>query len=338
MDEPAEAEHAAQLAASSTVDVPVKLRGTAAATLKATVYVNPKAGGTSTILSVPGFTATGKFYGPLTTALFADTVTGQTVKQVVTLDLPGHGDSTRAAGIKYGDLTIDDYADALVQSIQVLSGKGLGPVLVVGAGAGGLTIAAAQEQLLKAGSSLSKLGVRSALLYAPVPSAGRPWTMQPVNPQINSYIQTTPADGAVYTVPLDIWNRQGFTNKAGTKLASSPTADQVTAGGFAASEPVAVVSQLTGINDPAKGAPTPRPTVRAGAFSAENGTNLIVLGFSEAIQVPTADVADFYVHLTGDAAKARFAEVVGPEAVSNAYFTIPKAVIEATYKFFVPAS
>ena len=63
-----------------------------------------------------------------------------------------------------------------------------------------------------------------------------------------------------------------------------------------------------------------------------------MVGFSEAIQVTSADSADFYVHLTGDAAKAKFTEVVDPLAVSNAFFTIPEKVVAATVKFFAPAS
>jgi hypothetical protein len=141
----------------------------------------------------------------------------------------------------------------------------------------------------------------------------------------------------VYAVPAEIWNRAGFLNKAGTRAATAPTAAQVTADGYNAPEPVALVSQLTGINDPVKGAPIPRPTVRAGAFDrAANGTTLIVLGFSEAIQVSSADVADFYAHLSNNTTKAAFVEVVAPDAVSSAFITNPKAVIEATHKFFAP--
>ena len=328
-DSEPQSEHAAQLAVSSTVDVPVTLRGSAKATLKASVYVNPNATGVATILSVPGFTATGKVYENLNAALFADTVTGPLTKQAITLDLPGHGASTKPTGIKYGDLTIEDNAEALVQSVQQLK-----PQLLVGYGSGALTIAVAQEQLLKSGSSLAKLGVTSALLYAPVPSAGRPWTTPPTPATISNFISTNDVDGAIYTITPDLWNRQGFTNKAGTGGIGAPTAAEVTAKGLLAVEPVALVSQLTGITDPSKGAVVPRPTVSAGAFAAANGTRLIVLGFSEATQVTSADAADFYVHLTGDASKAGFVEVTGADAVGNAFYTNPKAVLAATTKFF----
>lgn len=329
-------EVAAQVSASSTVDVPVTLRGTGKATLKAAVYTNPTAGGQATILSVPGFTATTKALEKLAAATFANTTTGPTVKQVIAVDLPGHAASSKPTGIKYGELTVEDNAEAIVQTIQVLAAQGKGPQLVFGYGASALAIATAQEQLLKAGSSLSKLGVRTALLYVPVPSAGRPWTQTAASATLGQYITTTDADGAIYKIPDELWNRSGFTNKAGTGGIGAPTAAEVAANGYNTIEPAALVSQLTGVNDPTKGAPVPRPEVRAGAFAPANGTNLIVVGFSEAVQVTSADSADFYVHLTGDAAKTGFTEVVDPLAVSSAFFTIPEKAIAATVKYFAP--
>ncbi|MET0341559.1 MAG: hypothetical protein ABW252_11210 [Polyangiales bacterium] len=332
-----QSEVAAQVAAAGTVDVPVTLRGTAKATLKATRYVNAAATGQTTILAVPGFTATAKSLEKLVAATFANTATGPNVKQVITVDLPGHAASTKPTGIKYGEVTLEDNAEAVVQTIQALAAQGNAPQLVFGYGASGLVIATAQEQLLKAGSSLSKLGVSTAILYVPVPSAGRPWTQTAVSSTLGQYVSTSDADGAIYKITDDLWNRSGFTNKAGTGGLGAPTAAEVAANGYNTIEPAAVLSQLTGVNDPTKGAPVARPEVRAGAFAAANGTNLIVVGFSEAIQVTSADSADFYVHLTGDAAKAGFTEVVDPLAVSSAFLTIPDKAVAATVKYFAPA-
>ncbi|MET0341131.1 MAG: hypothetical protein ABW252_09015 [Polyangiales bacterium] len=309
------------------------LRGTGKATLKATIYKNPTAGGQATILSVPGFTASGKSLEKLAAATFANTATGPTVKQVIAVDLPGHGASTKPTGVKYGDLTVEDYADAVTQTIQALAAQGNGPQLVFGYGSSGLAIAVAQDKLLKSGSSLSKLGVRSALLYAPVPSAGQAWTAPATPATITTFVTSSDADGSVFKVTDDLWNRQGFTNKAGTGGVGAPTAAEVTAGGFNAAEPLAVVSQLTGINGPA-GAPVARPAVAAGIFGAANGTQLIVVGFSEGIQVTSADAKAFYAYLSGDAAGAKFTEVVDPLAVSSAFYTIPEKVVAATTKFF----
>lgn len=333
----AQPEVAAQVSASSSIDVPVTVHGSGKATLKANVYKNPSGAGQATILSVPGFTATSKALEKLAAATFANPAVGPTVKQIITVDLPGHGGSTKPTGVKYGELTVEDYGDAIVQTIKALAAQNNGPQLVFGYGASGLAIASAQEQLLKAGSSLSKIGVSTALLYAPVPSAGRPWTQTAVSATLNQYVTTTDADGAVYKITDELWNRSAFTNKAGTGGQGAPTAAEVAANGYNATEPGAVLSQMTTTADPSKGAIVPRPEVRAGAFGAANGTQLIVVGFSEAIQVNSADSADFYVHLTGDAAKAKFTEVVDPLAVSGAFFTIPDKTIAATVKFFAPA-
>jgi len=328
-------EVAAQVAASSTVDIPVTLRGTGKATLKASVYKNPTVGGAATILSVPGFTATTKSLEKLAAATFANTATGPAVKQIIAVDLPGHGASTKTTGVKFGDLTIEDYADAITQSIQALSAAGNGPQLVFGLGSSGLAIAVAQDKLLKSGSSLAKLGVTSAVLYVPVPSAGQPWTTPATPATISTFITKTDADGSTFKVTDELWSRQGFTNKAGTGGIGAPAAAEITSKGYNAVEPLGVVSQLTGIAGPA-GTPVARPTVAANAFATANGTNLIVVGFSESIQVTTADASAFYVYLTGDSAKGKFAEVVDPLAVTNAFFTIPEKVIASTTKFFAP--
>src|SRR5262245_28126285 len=69
-----EVAHAAQAQATSTLEIPVTIRGTGKATLRNTVWTNPKPSATAaaTILSVPGLSATGKVFGPLNDALFAD--------------------------------------------------------------------------------------------------------------------------------------------------------------------------------------------------------------------------------------------------------------------------
>jgi len=254
--------YAAQAVSSKTIDIPVTVHG-GKATTQALVYANAAATGTGTILSVPGFNATGKIFANLTQALFADPATGPGVKQVITVDFPGHGGAAKPTGAKFGDLTIEDNAAALVQSLQALSAQSLSPGLIVGYGAGGLTVAVAQEQLLASGSSLAKLGVKSVLLYAPTPSADSPWTMQPLAATINDFVKTSPADGAVYSVPDANWNRAAFTNKAGTVLANAPTGAQVTAGGYSAPEPAAVLSQLRVTSRPA----APRSRVRTSALA-----------------------------------------------------------------------
>ena len=55
----------------------------------------------------------------------------------------------------------------MIAMATALAKQGNGPQLVFGYGSSGLAIAVAQDKLLKSGSSLQKLGVTSALLYAP---------------------------------------------------------------------------------------------------------------------------------------------------------------------------
>ena len=319
---------------STSVDLPITVRGTGAATLRANVFANPAAPATAsaTILSIPGLGATAKVFDPLTAALFADPALGAAVKQVVTIDPVGHGASSVPTGlpegVTYGDLTIEDGVDAIVQALRGLAAQGYGPQLIVSAGLGGLEVAAAQERLLAEGSSLAQIGVRSVLLYAPVPSSGRPWTLPATAATISQYYADDAARGRVYALAPEVWARSGFTTSAGTVVADGPSAAQVTELGLSAPEPVAVVEQLfeTGT--------VLRPIVRAGAFAAENGTRLIAVGLSENTSVQPPDVADFYAHLTGDTTGARYVAITAPDAVANYFITQPALTLQATRAHF----
>lgn len=329
-----------QIAQTSALSLPVTVRGTGKATLSGTIYTNPKATGTATLLSVHGLSGTSKVWAPINEALFADAKLGGPVKQIFALDLPGHGDSTiptgLPAGVKFGDLTIEDNADIIVQAIRALAAQGNGPTLVVGHGAGALAIAAAQEKLLAEGTNLGALGVRRVLFYAPLPPTGRPWT-QPATAAASNLAQYLKSDdtlGTTYALPADAWARQGFTLPNGELVAGAPTAAQVTALGYSAIEPVSTLLQITEAPNPTTGAVIKRPTVRAGAFAAANGTNAVIVSFSQNVSVPAADVKDLYQYLTGDATFASYVALDTPDAVSNAFITNPVAVVQSTAKFF----
>jgi pimeloyl-ACP methyl ester carboxylesterase len=336
-EEPA---HASQIQTSSTLDIPVTVRGTGTATLKNNVYSNPSASASAstTILSVPGLGATGRVFEPLTQALLADAALRANVKQAITLDLPGHGQSTLPAGlpagIKYGDLTLDDHVDIVVQTIEALQKQGSAPALVVSHGVGALYVAAAQQKLLDRGSSLSKLGVRRVLFYAPVPSHGRPWTQPAQEANVNSFFASDATAGTTYKLTPEAWTRQNFTTRAGTLAPTAPAAADLATKGWIASEPLGAVLQLTETAPPAGGAVVNRPTVNAGVFAAANGTQLITVAFAENNAVSAADVTSFHQHLSGDTANANLVTVEGPDAVSSAFITSPGKVLESTRKFF----
>ncbi|MET0341553.1 MAG: alpha/beta fold hydrolase [Polyangiales bacterium] len=326
---------ARQQVASRTLDIPVKVKTTGSAVLKCNVVANPAASefADSTVLSIAGLSASGRVFDAFNAALVADSL-GSFVRQTITLDLPGHGQSPMPTGVKYGDVNIDDNIDIVVQTLEALNRQGSAPALITAHGLGALYVAGAQQKLLDRGSSLSKLGVRGVLMYTPVPSHGLPWTQPKQDPNSDSYVKNDPVHGAVYTQPAAQWVFQNFSTRAGKLAAGAPTPADVTARGWAAPEPLATVLQLAeiGLND---GDPiVPRPTLRANLFAAVNRTQLIVVTFPESSAMAPAEVTGFYRHLTGDRLNAYAVSVPGPDSVNYAFITVPQRVIEATRMFF----
>jgi hypothetical protein len=108
-------------AADSDVYFDVSVRGTGSATIHAKVYNNPANRGATTVLAVHGLTGTATTWQPLSAAMFADSTLGRAVKRVVAIDFVGHGLSsvpTLPAGVKFGDLLIEDNVSVLIQAID----------------------------------------------------------------------------------------------------------------------------------------------------------------------------------------------------------------------------
>jgi pimeloyl-ACP methyl ester carboxylesterase len=302
--------------------------GTAA--VSATVYENPDthvAG--ATVLAVHGFTETAAVWQPLAAAMFSHSLTKQAVKRVIALDLPGHGNSLIPvlASNLFGNLTIYDNANVLIQAIDVLRARGLGPRVVMGHSMGGLEVQTAQEQLLLAGSSLAAHGVLRAILVAPVPVANVSWT-PPVTTIPSTYFRF---DNGTYIV-LDAAGALfggGFSTTA-----STPTAPVITPAAFAlyltpmiGAEPAVTAGQLVGSIPQ-----LPRPSARQGAFALKNGTLLTVIGFSEDILTPAAVQPALYEYLLGRQG-LMYHQITAPDAVHSMYIVNPKAMLDQLLDF-----
>ena len=210
----------------------VALRGTGRAVVRARVYTNPRDRGGTTVLAVPGFSETGFTFGPLSKAIFADTTLARIVKRVVAIDLPGHGDSGFPTGlpngVRFGDLTIDDNVDGIVQAIDVLGSHGLAPHVMLAHSMGGLELQAMQQALLSQGSSLAAHGVSGVVLLAPVPPHGQPWNPAPSGDPTPFIVNNTVL-GDYLSLPPEIFIGQAFATPRGELVAGTPTPEQVVA-------------------------------------------------------------------------------------------------------------
>lgn len=318
-----------QVEAQQNIQLNVNVTG-GVAPVNVTVYENPNAGPlAATVLAVHGFTETAAMWVPLKDALFAHPATKKRVKRLIALDLPGHGKSpipTLASGL-FGNLTIYDNVSVVLQTIDNLRSRGIGPRIVIGHSMGGLTIAAAQEQLLASGSKLSAKGVYRAILFAPVPVANIAGWAPSSSPLPESYYRF---DNGTYIVldAVGAIGGGGFSTRASLPGAPviTPAAFTLNFANLIGAEPQLTAGQLVGAIPG-----LPRPSARQGAFAPlQHGTLLTVVGFSEDILTPVSVQPALYEHLIGRRGLL-YQEVVAPDAVHSMVITNPSGVLDQLF-------
>jgi len=317
--------------AQETIQLNVAVTG-GTAPVSVTVYTNPNANAAAaTVLAVHGYTETAAMWKPMKDALFAHPATKTRVKHFIALDLPGHGNSpipTLASG-QFGNLSIYDNVGVVIQTIDSLRARGLGPRILMGHSMGGLAIQSAQEQLLASGSKLSQHGVYRAILFAPVPVANITAWAPAAATLPSSYYRF---DNGTYIVIDAVGSLYGggFSTSA-----STPSMPVITPAAFAldhnsliGAEPFVTAGQLVGAIPQ-----LPRPSAREGAFAPlQNGTLLTIVGFSEDILTPVSLQPALYKHLLGRNG-VMYQEVVAPDAVHSMVITNPQGILAQLFDF-----
>lgn len=319
------------------IDFSVVLRETGRATIHATVYENPRALAGSNVLAVHGLSETGTTFAPLARAMFSKRMVVGGIKRMIAIDLPGHGSSGYPAnlpnGVKFGDLTIEDNVSVVIQAIDALRAKGLAPRTIIGHSMGGLAVQAVQQTLLAKGSSLAKRGVSSAVLLAPVPTHGQPWSRDASGGgDMSPFMVNDAILGNYLALPPAVWIPGAFTTTAGTVAPNAPTPEKVAAENYIGVEPLTTLLQLTEttVALPAGGTVTlQRPSADAGIFALRNGTRLTVVSFSEDTLVPAVDLDDLYTYLTGNTSAILYRAVTAADAVHGMFISNPAAVVTA---------
>jgi pimeloyl-ACP methyl ester carboxylesterase len=314
----------------SDISFNVTLRGTGSATIHASVYNNPQNKGVATILAVHGLTERATMFGPLADAIFADSILKLAVKRIVSIDLVAHGDSsppTLPSPLKFGDMTIEDNISVVIQSIDALRSKNMGPKVIMGHSMGGLAIQGVQEALLAQNSSLAAHGVLGAILIAAVPNASVHWTQPPPNPNQSQFVVNDPVLGTILDVPASIANQTGaFTNLQGQLVPNTPSAQTFVTNDWSSPEPITTALELSGTM-----APQIRPSARQNAFATSKGTILSVLSFSQDVLAPAVDQPALYTYLTGIQANGNslYRPIATSDAVHSMYISNPTGLLTA---------
>lgn len=322
---PEEAERQASVMASVTsgeVHFVASVRVSGSVNLAAHVYSNPSIRAGLTVLGVPGVSETGTVFAPLAGAIFADPILKLVVKNLVGLDLPGRADSgfpvNLPAGVRYGDLTVEDDAALAIQAVDALKLAGLPVRMVLGHSLGGLDLLVAQQLLLSQGSSLAGHGVLAAALLSPVPPQPIAWTPPPGD--LSPFIVNDPVLGTYLALTPAAWIAVAFTTTAGQIASDAPTPAQVAAARYVGPEPLGDLAEIGGPQ---------RPTVSAGIFAPSHGTVLGLVSFSEDTVVPASTGKPLYEYVTQDTRDVLYREVTAPDAVHAMLVSNPKGLLEA---------
>jgi pimeloyl-ACP methyl ester carboxylesterase len=278
---------------------------------------------------------TGNTFAPLAQAIFAEK-RGFNVKRIIAIDLPGHGESSYPSnlpgGLKFGELTIDDNVSVVIQAIDALRAQHVAPQAIMGHSMGGLAIQAVQQALLAKRSSLLSMGIVSAILLAPVPTHGQPWTRNPAGGDLSQFVVADAALGNYVALPPPVWIASAFSTTAGATAPNAPSPQQVSDANYIGVEPLTTLLQLTEATVPLPTGGTlalERPSVDSGIFSLRHGTRLTVLSFSEDVLVPAADLDDLYRYLTGDKADVLYRPITAADAVHSMFISNPAALLNA---------
>src|SRR6185437_4932906 len=93
---------------------------------------------------------------------------GERACRFISIDLPGHGESSLPTGTLFGDLSLEDYSAAVLGTLDRLADQGIKTTTLVGHSMGGAVVLLTQQSLVSNGSSLrDAYGVKHAVLLAP---------------------------------------------------------------------------------------------------------------------------------------------------------------------------
>lgn len=317
---------------SSVVTFNIQIRPHTTVAMGATIIAKSHAQGGTSLLVLNGTGQTAKTFA----ALAESVVTSNTgVSRMILLDYPNHGNSgiPSGGGVKFGDLTMDDYVTALIASLEKLEDLHIKPRGLMGHSLGAEIIQMAQTRLVNSGRSLRKeFGIKSAILLVPDIANPLPWTAidaGAADPLAAGFVRNDPALGNIFdllTTPggPETWVGLFYGNLSGTIVPGAPTPSQAIANGFISVDSAAMVKQLIGLPNSPGGPRKPRPSISANIFTRARGTiaGLVALE-QDGLYVFPDEHRAVYEFVTGDQTDKLFFAFTGPNTVHNIHTITP---------------
>jgi hypothetical protein len=302
------------LAQASDINFVAQLRPQVTCPIRLEVLENPNAGPQATnALFYPGLAHDGNAFKPLIAELF----TGTHVRNAIIVHPIGRGGSGTPLGLLFGDVSIDDDAQVLIQSIEQTTAHGVSARVLVLHSMAGL-VAGRASQL----TSLTGLGIERIVGYAlaapsevndPFLESGAGLYLlsqyRKNNAVLGTHVQVTPYEfvGLFFTD----YNQQ--------PVQGTPPPGIVSAFDYKSRESfVAAVQTVGQMAD--------RPSVPAGAFA--NLAVLFIVGSQDIFTAPPSP--DVYRHLTGDLTDSGFVVIDAPNAVHDLIITAPALAANAS--------
>jgi len=246
----------------------------------------------------------------------------------IAVDLPGHGESPPPVGALFGELTPEDYAAAVVGTLDRLQDSGIRTTTLMGHSQGGAVTHLVQQSLIDRGSSLrDAFDVKHVVLFAPAAWPGDiPCAVcqnQQVGAALGQFATFDPVLGPVVQLPPAVYLALAFSRPDGTVATNGPTPEEVAARGYVSAESVTALARLLG-------APSiPRVTFDPGIFARDLGTKLDIVSFQQDTLVLPAENEALYQYVTGESPEKGWTMVEGDNAVHGQPISDPAGMLAA---------
>jgi pimeloyl-ACP methyl ester carboxylesterase len=296
----------------------ISLRVGVSATIHCKVFVNPRnhRSGLS-ILAIPGAGHTAETWENLAKAIFSHPHFGAAITNFIAIDMPGHGQSGQPDNILFGDMTLDDYANIVINVLERLRHFKLKPSIIFAHSMGTMVAQEVQQILINEGTNLyKKFNIDNIILMAPTPPNGLPYQIMDSGMGVGilaQFVTYSPELGTHIFFPEYAWSSMFFSNRTGSPVQGIPNADEIRAKGYDAPEALLMALQVVGV--------LPfytRPVIERSIFGFKNGTALFLVGYENDILLLPEEGKILFDYLTGTHnCLSRYIFIEGTDAVHD---------------------